>query len=142
MLLDFHPPEPTPTFGLGHYRSIAQMLSSVMHSSEVVSSTYEPIFKIFSPHKSLPPQLPPLNIQHCNAGNVSQIQCLLHQKEGNFFPTLSNKNSQQSVVFLKDKLGGNLKSRSSPRQCRRGWGVERELVQEATGFLNCSSLVQ
>ena len=66
----------------------------------------------FPPHKSLPPQLPPLNIQHCDAGNVSQTLCLLHQKEGNFFSNLvQQKFSTKCCCFLlRDKLGDNIKS--------------------------------
>ena len=44
-----------------------------------------------------------------------------------FSNLFQQKFSTKCSFFLRDKLGDTLKSRSSPRQCRRGWGVEREL---------------
>ena len=133
--LIFTQPEPTPPFGLGHYRSIAQLLSWDMHSAVVVSSTHEPIFKIFFSAQVPTSTTATLEYPALWCWQCLPISVLATPERRYFFPILSNKNSQQSVVvFLRDKLGDNLKSRSSPRQCERGWGVERELGAGSNGL--------
>ena len=113
-----------PNFWLSHYQSVA----------------LSPNF--FSPHKSLPPGLLFLYNQHCIAGKVFQVLCLLHKQEGKFFILVQQKVSTTVCCFFRDKVGDTssmVLSKAVPEGLR---SVDRSLVLGATSSLNRSSPVQ